>query len=253
MSDDDSKLVYVPSNVVELATNTFIDVPVILQYDNTPIISTSKVEEAGYTVEFGIYHSDGTYLAKVVGPRLFATEDGKKAGVVMRHLPGVTACELAGKTLFEIRRTEAAALKTQAELYTPDGTFIRANDNGILPHLMGQQSLKIGERNKGGGYNKGTIGTAVIMSGATMDNTGTIGLAILLPGAAIEASGGKFTGPKVALLVLSGNVSYLDIPEFPKAMAEQHEPHRLGKMQVGNFVYDPKTGMIEMPERSPKN
>lgn len=40
----------------------------------------------------------------------------------------MTVCTLGGKTLFEIRREEAAALKTSAELYTPTGYFVKYKD-----------------------------------------------------------------------------------------------------------------------------
>ncbi len=66
-----------------------------------------------------IHHSDGTYLAKVVGARLFDTPEAKKAGLVLKHPDKRTVCELSGKTLFEMERTDATALKTSAELFTP--------------------------------------------------------------------------------------------------------------------------------------
>jgi hypothetical protein len=60
-------------------------VPTILQYDDTPLIQVVRVAEAGYTTEIPIYHSDGTYLAKVVGSQLYSTPEGQKAGVTLRH------------------------------------------------------------------------------------------------------------------------------------------------------------------------
>ena len=52
---------------VELATNTFVRVPVILQYDELPLIEIVQTQSAGFTTKIPIYHPDGTYLAKVVG------------------------------------------------------------------------------------------------------------------------------------------------------------------------------------------
>lgn len=75
---------------------------------------------------------------KWLGLGFFATEDGKKAGVTLQHPAGMTVCQMGGKTLFEIKRLGAAALKTQAELYTPDGLFVMASDKGLAEYAMGQ-------------------------------------------------------------------------------------------------------------------
>ena len=76
-----NKLIYQNSPTVTFATNQFINVPIILQYDDTPLISILKEQSLGFTTEIPIYHPDGTYLAKVNGTRIFATEDGNKAGL----------------------------------------------------------------------------------------------------------------------------------------------------------------------------
>ena len=41
----------------------------------------------------------------------------------------MTVCKLGDRTLFEIIREEAAALKTRAELYAPDGYFVKVKDD----------------------------------------------------------------------------------------------------------------------------
>ncbi len=115
--------------MIELCTNRFINVPVVLKYDDTPLISVTQTEKAGFTTEFAIYNSDGVYIAKVKGSRLFLTEDGKKSNLSLRQPPNMTVCELGGQTLFEIHRDKAAALRTRAELYTPDGSFLKCLDN----------------------------------------------------------------------------------------------------------------------------
>lgn len=118
-----------------LATNTFINVPVILQYEDTPLIQFVQEEAAGFTTEIPIFHSDGTRLAKVVGSQLYLTDDGKKAGVTLTHPDRMTVCKQGDRVLFEIRREEAAVLKTQAELYTPDGYFLKCTDSPT-PELL---------------------------------------------------------------------------------------------------------------------
>src|SRR5688572_16299259 len=116
-----SNLIYQTSPRVTFATNHFINVPIILQFDDTPLISVVREEKLGYTTEIPIYHADGTYLAKVRGTRIFPTEDGKKAGLEMRYPHGMTVCELAGRTVFEIIHEQGDAFKTRAELHTPTG------------------------------------------------------------------------------------------------------------------------------------
>lgn len=130
MAEPDT-LIFYERPTVEFATNTFSNVSIILQYEDTPLIEVVKLQEAGFTTRFSIYHEDGTYLAKVVGSRLFADKAGKKAGVKLEFPPLMTVCKLGNGTLFEIRRKEAAALKTKAELYTPDGAFVKGTDAGL--------------------------------------------------------------------------------------------------------------------------
>jgi hypothetical protein len=126
------KLIFSESPAITIATNTFINVPIILQYEDTPLMKIIKTQDAGYTTEIPIYHPNGTYLAKVVGSRLFTTPDGDKAGLTLNHPHRKTVCKLGEQVLFEITRTEAAALKTYAELYTPDGYFVRCTDSPQL-------------------------------------------------------------------------------------------------------------------------
>ena len=139
------KLIYQTAPRVTLATNHFINVPIILQFDETPMISIIKEQSLGFTTEIPIYHSDGTYLAKVNGTRVYATEDGKKAGIVMRNPKDMTVCEMDGKTLFEIYHESGDAFRTHAELYTPSGCFIKSHDEP-MPEVISSDGgvLQIG-------------------------------------------------------------------------------------------------------------
>ena len=138
-------LIYQTSPAVNLATNIFINVPIVLQFDDTPLISVVKEQNLGYTTEIPIFHADGTYLAKVNGTRVFATEAGKKAGVVMRDLPNLTVCEVAGKTMFEVFHQKGDAFRIQAELATPSGYFVKMADAPAPSVLKSDgQSLQIG-------------------------------------------------------------------------------------------------------------
>jgi hypothetical protein len=111
--------------VFEIASNTFARVPVILQYENTPLIQVVREMQAGFTTEASIYHEDGTYLARVRGSRLFPTSEGTKAGVSIRHEPQLVVCEISDRTAFELRYVAPAAVRGAAELHTPDGAFLK--------------------------------------------------------------------------------------------------------------------------------
>ncbi|MFA1216297.1 hypothetical protein ACDI54_27540 [Klebsiella pneumoniae] len=71
MTTQPDKLIFTQSPKIELGSNFFINVPVILQYKETPLISIEHSIGAGFTTNIPIYHSDGTYLAKVKGSQLY--------------------------------------------------------------------------------------------------------------------------------------------------------------------------------------
>ena len=81
-----NKLIFSESPTVEYATNTFKNVPVILQYDETPLIEVVQEQDAGFTSQFRICNKDGVYIAKARGSRLFLTEDGKKMNLKPRTI-----------------------------------------------------------------------------------------------------------------------------------------------------------------------
>jgi hypothetical protein len=128
-------LIFTTTPVVTFCSNTFINVPTILKFDETPLISVVKEEALGYTTEIPIFHADGTYLAKVRGTRVYATEQGKDAGVVVRKLPQLWVCEVKGRTVFEIYQQPGDAFRTKAELYTSTGYFVKVGD-APLPDLI---------------------------------------------------------------------------------------------------------------------
>lgn len=121
-------LIYQTNPSVTFLTNKFVNVPIILQFDDTPLISIIKEQNIGFTTEIPIYHNDGTYLAKIIGTRSFKNKYGEKAGIIMRSLKNITVCEMDGKTLFEIHHEEGDKFRAQAELYTPSGYFIKCDD-----------------------------------------------------------------------------------------------------------------------------
>lgn len=67
---------------------------------------------------------------------MYKTADGEKAGIRLLHPEGMTVCELDGQTLFKVLRKGAAAVCIDAELYAPDGRFMRVNTVGMPESLV---------------------------------------------------------------------------------------------------------------------
>lgn len=129
------KLIYHSSPVITLASNHFVNVPTVFQYEDTPLIEVVQAEKLGYTSSISIFHQDGTYLAKVNGTRAFPTETGRLAGIVMEKLKDRWICRMEKKEIFEILHQPGDAFKILAELYTPDGRFVKLGEEP-LPQLF---------------------------------------------------------------------------------------------------------------------
>jgi len=123
------ELIFQSSPKVIVATNTFLNVPVILKYEDTPLMEIIKDQGIGFTTQIPIYHSDGTYLAKVKGNRIFPTEAGKIANIEIRDTPGKFICSLDKKEMFELTHGVGDEFKADAELYAPDGYFVKCSES----------------------------------------------------------------------------------------------------------------------------
>jgi len=135
-------LVFLSSPIVTMATNTFVNVPIILKYEDTPMFEIVQDVGIGFTVQIPIYHSDGTYLAKVKGNRIYPTPDGKKARITVDQPFGKTICKLNDKVLFELSHGVGDQFKADAELHTSDGYFLRCTDLP-KPELFDRKSNSI--------------------------------------------------------------------------------------------------------------
>jgi hypothetical protein len=51
------------SPLITIGKSTFKNVPVVIQYEETPPVEVSQFETAGFTTRFTIYHPDGTKIA----------------------------------------------------------------------------------------------------------------------------------------------------------------------------------------------
>ena len=139
------KLTFQKTSQIILATNKFINVPEVLKFEDTNLIEIVRDKVLGLTTQIPIYHSDGTYLAKVVGTRVFKTKAGEKAGIRIDKLANVWECKLENKTMFEIHHEAGDSFKTLAELYTPEGYFVKISDTKA-PNLIdiSNKGLQIG-------------------------------------------------------------------------------------------------------------
>lgn len=154
-----NRLIFSNQYRFELATNIFVNVPVILRYEDIDLISVVKESTTEYTTKIPIFHSDGTHLADAKGNRLYTTPAGDKAGLKIDQYPHLWVGVMNGKTLFEIRQKSPDFFKTTAELFTNDGFFVKCLDSPT-PGLIDTSgnSLKIG---------------GLIMSGNTFVNSRT--------------------------------------------------------------------------------
>jgi len=163
-----NKLIFSRECKFELATNIFINVPVILKYEDLNLIEI--INEAGieYTTKIPIFHSDGTHIADAKGNRIYKTPEGKNIGIEIIQEPRLWICELENKPIFEIRQKAPDFFKTTAELFTNDGYFIKYSDNPspILIAANGEY-LKIGGITMSGNvFNGGRVGIHIMKNGS---------------------------------------------------------------------------------------
>ena len=137
--------IIVEHSIVNIGTNKFINVPIILQVDGDNIIEVERSPinlPIELDTKISVYHPDGTYLAKVVGSRLFPTMDGKRAGVKILHPDKRTVLMLGNKTLAEIRHESAAAISMEVELFTPKGYLVSCKNTQPVEYFD-TQNIKL--------------------------------------------------------------------------------------------------------------
>lgn len=138
-------LFYQPATTsITLATNTFIGVKEILKFEDTNLIEVVKDFDLGYTTQIQIYHPDGTYLTKITGTRSYPTEEGRRAGVAIEKYHRLWVCKLGRRTLFEIHHHSPEEFRMMAELFSPEGYFIKCNDTSSDLIDISGTALKIG-------------------------------------------------------------------------------------------------------------
>ena len=139
------KLYFQSSPAITIATNTFVNVPVVFKYEDTPLLEVVREQRIGFTTQVPVYHSDGTYLAKVKGNRVYPTQAGKKANIEIRNMPGKFICTLENRVVLELSHGVGEAFKADAELYAPDGYLVKYSD-ASMPELfdLTGSAIKVG-------------------------------------------------------------------------------------------------------------
>jgi hypothetical protein len=155
-----------------IGTITFRNTPVILQYEDTPLLEVVKTVEAGFDTQFYVFDENSKRLGKVLGSRFVGINEDDEKRVRSREFPDMTVVELDGKTILELRRHGAQALKGWAELFAPGGVLVKANDAEAAALLKGQTLAA-----------QKWLGTSTI--------TGNIGIHYRKNGIAVGAGGGS--------------------------------------------------------------
>jgi hypothetical protein len=142
---DIADVIYQTHPDVVVASNVFRNVPTILQFEDTPLIEVGRFAEAGFAAKFHIFNQDNQDIAVVVGSRIFLTEIGKKCNLRRRSEPNLTAVELEGKTILEMRHTAAAAMNLAAELWAPEGILVKSRHSVITSLIQNEpEAITIG-------------------------------------------------------------------------------------------------------------
>lgn len=127
---------------VSMGSNTFIDVPVILKYDNLNMIEIIKEPGFGYTTQIPIFDAEGTYLATAKGSSLITTDESEIGDLKLDHNQDSTTCTLDGKTLFTITRNDGDSFNIKAELFTPEGYCVKYISDET-PELFDKQGYEV--------------------------------------------------------------------------------------------------------------
>jgi hypothetical protein len=170
-------LYFQDSPEVEIGGNKFINVPTIIQWEDEPLLQVGKFVEAGYTIKYKVFHSDGTPIAIVKGSQVYITDAGRKAAVKTRSEDKgtLTVCELEGKTILEMRRKHANQLKGWAELHAPEGVLIKVTDRDTSALLgTGGQLVTGNVRTSGSTFEGNQIGIHLTKSGVALGSGGGV-------------------------------------------------------------------------------
>lgn len=115
---------------IEIASNKFTNIPVILKYNEINLIEVISEKEGFqqvYNISVLIYQPNGIYLGKVIGSRIFMTAEGLKSGLILESYDKKSICKLGNEKLFEINYI-GSIVTIDVELWTPDGYMIKTSN-----------------------------------------------------------------------------------------------------------------------------
>ena len=163
-----NSLIFAPHAAVRYGDNVFVNVPVILQVDGTPLIETITNNEISRTTQISIFNADRAFMATVVGTRLSPTAEGIRAGITIRFASRLTCCSLPKQVLFEIRRVTAASLTITAELFSHAGLLVRSTDLIPFATYTGEGGLIATAADRNRRIRNSAVGFAVSDHGKTI-------------------------------------------------------------------------------------
>ncbi len=127
-------VVQFPSVVVKFASNTLINVPVILQFEDTPLLEVVRSIHGQPDDKIALFASDGGKLGYMQGERLFLTSDGEKVGAKIDHKADAKVLRIDGKERYVLRKPRPFEMHPKFELYTPTGILV-AGEPDMIPGL----------------------------------------------------------------------------------------------------------------------
>lgn len=133
-----------PKCRVVLATNTFENVPVILQYDKQPIIS---VDISNSNLKFAFYNKEGLKIADIIEEDIHpcVAEDNNLTVLPKTPLKKIYKVNYNGKTVIQVKQKSASDFEIQeAELFMPDGYKITIS-KGCEIEVKNKNGEKIGK------------------------------------------------------------------------------------------------------------
>jgi hypothetical protein len=120
------QLEYKPISIVTSLKRMSMNFPAIIPFDDMQWISIVQEDNHGFVSEIQVHNSEGTYLAKIRSKGIYPTEDGERAGIVVRTLPKRTICELEGNELFEIEHQSGGSINIRTGLFATKRYFIKS-------------------------------------------------------------------------------------------------------------------------------
>ncbi|MDG2071240.1 MAG: hypothetical protein P8J55_05810 [Pseudomonadales bacterium] len=114
---------------VQLGSNIYVKCPVVLQFNDTPLIELSGYKTQQIRLKTHLYDQRGNYLGHLLGGDLVKTKQGEQRDLELKNTEDKISCSLDGQVLVEIIQDKKPWLRITAELYTPCGHYLQYLDS----------------------------------------------------------------------------------------------------------------------------